>query len=599
MSKQTKNGMRQAGGFAQLAMICGLLLGAASGALADDHADARFRGTGKADPIRIENVRRSDGPAAGQSSITLDLAWDHSWRAAWEVGEQQHGGKSALKLESWDAAWVFVKFRSPDAARCSHAILSTNKADHRVPAGAALDVGLTDDGTRGVGVFVYRKTAGHDPNDFKGVALRWLHGAVDPAAVELKVFALEMVYVPQCAFWAGDGSMDHVAGQFSAGYSANPFRVESERVLTLGGETAEMLNNRDAAGMFLSACDDFNSDLPRTLAAEFPKGYKAFYCMRHEITQQQYVDFLNTLSYAGQCRRTERQGKDNKDLKGPETPAGTLVMRPFGSEGTISGQYRNGIRIAVPGVAEVSEPVVIRRESFVASGSMVKPGKPAVYETDAPHVACNFLRHDDGAAFAAWAGLRPMTELEYEKACRGPLRPVPNEYAWGTDRIAGMESKSGHYALQNAGKPDETVTWEGVGGPDATHGNSPFMGTNEKLGGPLRVGIFATPTSDRASSGASYWGILDLTGNVVERAVSVGKPAGRTFSGNHGDGGDSPWADLFFGMRGGGYGGGSHYIGWGGNEIFRTSNRFAASVPGLYGGSRHFTLGFRCVRTAR
>ena len=30
-------------------------------------------------------------------------------------------------------------------------------------------------------------------------------------------------------------------------------------------------------------------------------------------------------------------------------------------------------------------------------------------------------------AFAAWAGLRPMTELEFEKACRGPLEPVPNE----------------------------------------------------------------------------------------------------------------------------------------------------------------------------
>jgi hypothetical protein len=27
----------------------------------------------------------------------------------------------------------------------------------------------------------------------------------------------------------------------------------------------------------------------------------------------------------------------------------------------------------------------------------------------------------DGAAWAAWAGLRPMTELEYEKAVRGPM----------------------------------------------------------------------------------------------------------------------------------------------------------------------------------
>ena len=59
------------------------------------------------------------------------------------------------------------------------------------------------------------------------------------------------------------------------------------------------------------------------------------------------------------------------------------------------------------------------------------------------------------------------------------MKPVPNEYAWGTDRIAGMEPKSGHYKLQNAGKPDETVVWEGDNGPDATHGNARCMGTNE------------------------------------------------------------------------------------------------------------------------
>jgi len=52
-----------------------ILLAGASDALAGDAAEARFRGTGKADPIRIANVRRSDGPAVGQSSVTFDLAW--------------------------------------------------------------------------------------------------------------------------------------------------------------------------------------------------------------------------------------------------------------------------------------------------------------------------------------------------------------------------------------------------------------------------------------------------------------------------------------------------------------------------------------------
>jgi formylglycine-generating enzyme required for sulfatase activity len=42
----------------------------------------------------------------------------------------------------------------------------------------------------------------------------------------------------------------------------------------------------------------------------------------------------------------------------------------------------------------------------------------------------------DGAAFTAWAGLRPMTELEWEKAIRGPRQPRSEEVGpsyWGSN----------------------------------------------------------------------------------------------------------------------------------------------------------------------
>jgi hypothetical protein len=535
------------------------LLAGTSTAFADDHAEARFRGTEKADPIRITNVRCSDGPAAGQSSIAFDIAWDWSWRAAWAVTAEQHGGTSWLKLESWDAAWVFIKFRKPGDEGYSHATLSTSAGDHSVPAGVTLDIGPSDDGKRGLGAFVYRATTGSGTNDWKGVTLRWLHKAADvddPGAVDLEVFAIQMVYVPQCAFWAGDGTTKEtpgqfpvgdtnlkgqhhgytrlVTGQFSAGDTTEPFRIGSEEALTLGGRSKKNLGNRD--GLWMLRTDDFTSFVTRTLPAEFPKGYAAFYCMKHEITRGEYAALLNALSF-------KQQGQVTAKGNGPDSPAGTLVYAPDDPQ---------GIKIAVPGKS---------------------PATPAVYGTDAPYLACNYLSWTEGLQYANWAGLRLMTELEYEKACRGPLKPVPNEYAWGTDRIV-----------------------------DASVPN---------------------PESERAMAGASYWGIMGLSNNMGERVVTVGNNVGRRFAGTHGDGmlaqpardealrdrQPPGWHSLSItgiGHRGGArYGGGiiSKMDQVYENLRLRTSDRFRATCehPSLlfHPRQQYCTSGFRFVRTAR
>jgi len=631
---------------ARTAVIPTLLLACTSVIAADMDPEARFRGTGKADPIRIANVRRSDGPVAGQSCVTLDLAWDHSWRAAWVVAPEQHGGTSTLHLESWDAAWVFVRFRKPGAEGYSHATLSTNARDSSVPAGATLDMGLTDDGKRGVGAFVYRAAAGSGANDWKGVTLRWLHTAdgVDdpstslragPGAVDLKVFAIQMVYVPQCAFWVGDGSTSNVAGQFSAGDTTDPFRIESEDALTLGGTSKGNLGNRDGIGM-MSVGEDFSSRVTRTLPAEFPKGYKAFYCTRYEVTQGEFVAFLNTLSFEQQARLTaERVGGSGK----PDAAAGSQY---FPKEISLD---RNVIRIAVPGVP----------------GAGGKTATPAVYKAGAPHIACPCLLWTDCLAYAAWAGLRPMTELEYEKACRGPLKPVPDEFAWGTNRVVGtirpggchdawrivegtgLDDAADGYAIQNPGQPDERVVYTGRNGPDATRGNAPWWGAvplrigksgkpERAMGGaqaavpvmgPLRAGIFATPDSGRVAAGASYWGIMELTGNLGERVVTVGEPDARRFAGTHGNGGamtmwksgaggskrETPCLNLSDQPEGWHFSHGHSFAVRGGangtwydhNGTLRTSDRWNTQTGGGAGPTLRFLqylYGFRCVRTA-
>jgi hypothetical protein len=94
--------------------------------------------------------------------------------------------------------------------------------------------------------------------------------------------------------------------------------------------------------------------------------------------------------------------------------------------------------------------------------------------------------------------------------------------------------------------------WPGRGGVGAIPGS------------PMRTGIFATPSSGRAAAGASYWGILDLSGNVREQVVTIGNAQGRLFQGTHGDGTlslPSGWPriagnDAFVGtgFRGGFYG---------------------------------------------
>jgi formylglycine-generating enzyme required for sulfatase activity len=575
---------------AAVAIACGLAMAAGMPPLsAEDNAEARFRGTGKADPLRIENVRQAGGPVAGRSSVVFDLAWDHSWRADWKESADRHSGTGTLSLENWDAAWVFIKFRKSGNDGYSHATLSNSRADHHVPSGAALDVGLTDDRRRGVGVFVYRDAAGHGANVWHGVSLCWLHGAdgVDNAdSVDIEVLAIEMVYVPKGPFWAGDGATKKVAAQFSAGKASDPFHIQSEGAITLGGESNRNLGNRDGIGLYW--VEDFNGGRTRTLPPQFPKGYEAFYCMKTEVTQGQYVAILNTVSFEQQGRLTGARA---------DTEAGSPMAQG----------KRHTIKLAIPGKPPGVQ-VVSRRGSATRSVSNGRPAVPAVYETDTPHLACNWLKASDGAAFAAWAGLRPMTELEYEKACRGPLEPVPGEFAWGTASIAGTNSQEGPrdgYAIQNAGRPDESVTWVGENGPDATRGNAAWGGTVSQqngsyavngINGPLRVGIFATPDSDRVRSGASYWGIMELTGNLWEFTVTVGHHAGRRFAGTHGDGTAVPpldWhyhGDFAFGRRGGSAGAWKHS-----GNIEGISGRWKMDAP-----SRGFSAnnGFRCVRTA-
>ncbi len=464
----------------------------------DPAAAARFRGgLAETNQVRIDHIRLDKVPAEGESAVRFDLSWGHTWRARWTEPAAQNVTGKDLPVESWSAAWVFAKYRIPGREKDGYfpATLAPDRARHTVPKDMTLDVGLT--GGKGMGVFIYRAGTGHGPLALKDVSLLWLHGAdgvTNPAAADVQVFAIEMVYVPRGVFHVGSGGTEpgcFTDGSWTDG-ATKPFRVDAD----WSGPVVEGANARRIGGKpgRLWGISEFGLDAigpEGTLVNGYPTGYEPFYCMRYEVTRGQFTAFLNTMSSAAFAGTS---GGDSAHAGATYTAVGRYAL---------SGVWPN----------------------FTAAK---------------PWQACNLLAWWDSAQYAAWAGLRPMTELEYEKACRGPLLPVTNAFAWGSVAIARTE-----YTATREGASDERMA--GTDAPAIGNANYDLTlpayfggptrgGVSSIPGSPMRAGIFATPDSGRVTAGASYWGILDLSGNVREQVVTVGNARGRSFGGSHGTG---------------------------------------------------------------
>jgi formylglycine-generating enzyme required for sulfatase activity len=147
----------------------------------------------------------------------------------------------------------------------------------------------------------------------------------------------------------------------------------------------------------------------------------------------------------------------------------------------------------------------------------------------------------DICGYLDWAALRPMTELEYEKACRGPVTPVQNEFAWGTRDLQGYNATNGtltsiHYKLTNPGTANEYVdTNYSVGSGNAVWLYDAIFNPYYYI---TRAGAFAASPGNtgRATAGATYYGIMEMAGNMVETIITMGYPEGRAFTSRPGDG---------------------------------------------------------------
>lgn len=398
------------------------------------------------------------------NQIQFDISWENSWRS--DV------------LQNRDAAWLFIKYKDIDGNWKHLDLTNTNNA---VPVGYAATIPADNKGA-----FLFRSVSGNGTSAISGVKLG-IPAQFALGVYDIRVFGIEMVFIPAAPFWAGDFATSTNSYRVIPSTSTLPILVTGPNVL---GPT--------------DIYDPIAGQRLMDLVTGFPKGRDSFYCMKYEVSQGAYRDFLNTLNYTQQVSRTTFF---------PNSAVGAPALA------NTTGDHRSFIEIAVQGIFNTT---------------------PAIYGCDANNnnvfneaddgewLSCNYLSWPDLAAYLSWACLSPMTEMQYEKICRGPLQPVPGEYAWGTDQVTGNI-----YSLLNAGQTNETIA---NGAVNANEGNALYRTTNASIFGAIRNGIFATASSNRISSGGSFYGVMEMSGGSVERVITTANTQGRSFDGSNGPG---------------------------------------------------------------
>ena len=461
-----------------------------------------------ANTARANNITTSTGSLTGNTGTTVLVQCNVSWENSWRINP-----------DKWDAAWLFVKYRRSDGI-WRHASLSNT--GHVAPSGSIITTGLVSPASAfnattnpGVGVFLYRSADGSGTFSATGVQLLWnysVNGVALSDVLEVRVFGLEMVNVATGPFAAGSGGTEINAFTLTT-ISTSTATFPPTGVGSLGGQ---------AGGYPTGQTAPVNG---------WPNGFNAFYCMKYELSQQGYVDFLNTLTYDQQAGRTRLA---------PSSIANNFALVQGNS---LANQMRNGVVIQTSGVASSTPAVYACNLNLNGVFGEATEGK---------ELACNYITWGDNAAYLDWSGLRIMTELEFEKACRGTNVPVANEYPWGNTTISG----GNNYGLANAG-----TTSEGISSNYSTTAGNAVFGYSLPSSGLLRVGIFAANAfnNGRVSAGAGFYGIMELAGNVGERIVDLANAQSRTYTGTHGNGflatnGDndvSSWSSSGLTVRGG------------------------------------------------
>ena len=418
------------------------------------------------------NLKLANG-AIDRNLVTFDISWENAWNYTENDGNH-------------DAIWIFVKGQTTTGSWV-HIDVEQSSTLHYTSSPLTIET-VSD----GKGLFLLLQTQGVTNVEWAQVTVKTTVNVEEFR--QIKIFGIEMVNIPQGSFYLGDGaSISSLANK-----DGNPIRIESEDGINLSAIKIHNPNTQFAP-----------TDLPQLLPNEFPKGFASFYVMKYEVSQLQYVDFLNTLTYTQQKSRT---------VLPPSSPSGTFAMiNPYQPDSL----YRNGIAIQEPGV-ESSKPARYAMD--------YNNNQQYNDNVDGLHRAANFLSWADLSAYLDWAALRPITELEFEKLSRGKnTTPIAGEFAWGTATVSNANNPT------NDGTIFETVSDVPQSGSGlANHGT--YIATQGwGLRGVLRSGFAANESSTRIEAGATYYGVMEISGNVWEQTIMI-TGGGENFTRTNGDG---------------------------------------------------------------
>lgn len=466
-----------------------------------------------ANDVRIRGEAKVQAINENTALITFPLSWEHSWR----------------ENESWDGVYLFVKYRRVGVNEpWHHAYLK--EEGHRatgggkVPAMEFLPVKVENWNVLRydtiyvgnyyptsifcepavTGVFLFRRVKGNGNIDIPRVSLEWdfkqgdlnlYHDVtiddIRNNRIEVSVQAVEMVFVPNGPYYLGD-------------------RISGYSFVSKDFDSAHYMDTDDSVKVYIMGSAGSTGVKSAWVVPDlYPTGYTGFYTMKYEVSQEQYVNFLNRITYADQKKRIEN---DLDALKAGQFAFGRKDLP----------NYRNGI---------ILQERFSTRDTAVIFGFDINGDNPINSDDDGKSIACGFLTPDDMRAYADWIGLRPHSEMEYEKSARQRNPAVvanARSFAWGTPNYAPLQSWNQSTVSGDNSEEEKVLI------PNAT-GYGRMNGPKVHNLGPVRCGAFATETSDIYTAGASQWGLMELTGNLAE--IYYNARQGKEFNGRvFGDG---------------------------------------------------------------